>query len=151
MNHLHFCDFGAGHLYECPGSAVRLFEKEPTVCMCEDHGTPLDEGNHRACSVERLSCPEHRREQLKALGYEVDNLPDPGSREGISNLFTDAHGNSVVGWCAWCLADFHCVCEAHAHRADHMAACPAFDELRNNRAMIELLNALDQDEDEIEF
>lgn len=42
MSHHHFCDY-AGHYLECEGTAVRLFAPEPSICMCMNHGVPMED------------------------------------------------------------------------------------------------------------
>jgi len=47
--------------------ALRLADKEPTVCTCHSCRAPLEQGNHSRCKnlVEIVACPEHREEQLR--------------------------------------------------------------------------------------
>lgn len=59
--HRHAC--GHGHYWDCEGSAVRDHESEPTVCMCLEHGVPMESGDHSECSTEILTCSEHRSQQ----------------------------------------------------------------------------------------
>ena len=61
--HRHACDYG--HYWECAGTAVRLGSSEPTICMCLDHGVPMEQDDHSTCSIEVLTCPEHRAQQLQ--------------------------------------------------------------------------------------
>ena len=89
MSHRHFCDF-AGHYWECDGTAVRLLAPEASVCICLDHGVPMDEGDHSNCSVELLSCPEHRAEQMTAMGYDPSYTIEPSSESEQSSMFIDA-------------------------------------------------------------
>ena len=84
MSHRHFCDF-AGHYWDCEGTATRLFAPEPSVCMCLGHGVPMEEGDHRECSVELLSCPEHREEQRRNM--EEASKAEPNIPEGWEELF----------------------------------------------------------------
>jgi len=67
MNHRHFCDF-TGHYWEFQGIATRLFAAEPSICMCLDCGSPMEQEQHSDCSVELLSCPAHRAGQMRAMG-----------------------------------------------------------------------------------
>ena len=75
ISHRHYCDF-AGHDWLCEGKALRPLagDTELSVCMCRDHGVPMEEGDHSNCMVELLACPEHIDEQLRRMGYE------PGTR-----------------------------------------------------------------------
>jgi hypothetical protein len=47
--------------------ALRLGDKEPSVCTCHSCRLPLEQGDHSGCKnlVELLACPEHRDEQLR--------------------------------------------------------------------------------------
>ena len=65
MSHRHFCDVG-GHWWECSGKALRpnARQTEASVCMCSTHKVPMEEGDHSACRVELLACPDHRDSDL---------------------------------------------------------------------------------------
>ena len=62
--HRHACDYG--HYWECEGTAVRMESTEPSVCMCLNHGVPMEQGDHSNCSTEIITCPKHRAEQMNA-------------------------------------------------------------------------------------
>ena len=66
MSHRHFCDV-TGHLWECSGTAMRLGDKEPSVCVCHGCRAPLEHGDHSRCKnlMEIVACGEHRDEQLR--------------------------------------------------------------------------------------
>ena len=66
MSHQHFCDV-ASHRWDCNGAALRLGDKEPSVCVCHACRAPLEEGDHSRCKniMEIVACPEHRNEQLR--------------------------------------------------------------------------------------
>ena len=66
MSHRHQCDVG-GHMWECSGAAMRLGQKEPTVCTCHSCRAPLEQGDHSHCKnlVEIVACREHKDEQLR--------------------------------------------------------------------------------------
>jgi|ERR1035437_1312037 hypothetical protein len=131
MSHRHFCEF-AGHEWECEGTAVRLFAPEASVCMCMDHGVPMEEGDHSACSIELISCPEHRDEQMRAMGYEPGYTIEPRPEDAEqSSMFTDEKGNRTVGFCLWCNCDFYSAEEVKAHNSNGMAACQVFQELKD--------------------
>jgi len=68
MRHRHFCDV-AGHWFECDGKALRRGDIEPSVCMCDTCGLPLEEGDHSQCQnlVELVACPEHRDEERRRM------------------------------------------------------------------------------------
>ena len=155
MSHRHWCDY-AGHYWECDGAAVRLLAPEASVCVCLDHGVPMDEGDHSNCSVELLSCREHRDEQMKAMGYDPSYTIQPSTESERSSMFIDAEGNHTVGFCLWCGKNFYSMEEERQHTDNEMAECAEFqqckDEVRANtpggRIYIPpLLQALFDDED----
>jgi len=131
MSHRHFCDF-AGHYWDCEGTATRLFAPKPSVCMCMGHGVPMEEGDHSECSVELLSCPEHRADQMRAMGHEPGYTIErpPEDAEG-SSMFKDAEGNPTIGFCIWCGKDYYTMDDVGVHNADEMANCPMFQELKD--------------------
>jgi hypothetical protein len=61
--------------------------------MCLDHDVPMEEGDHSTCSVELLSCLEHRADQMRAMGY------DPSAAAGEECLGTVLI--LVLEACAW--------------------------------------------------
>lgn len=131
MTHRHFCDF-AGHYWDCEGMATRLLRAEATVCMCLNHGVPMDEGEHSECSVELLSCPEHRDEQMLAMGYEPGYTEEPPAQDaGPSSMFQDEDGNPIVGFCLWCDANFYSNEEWEFHTSNEMANCAVFQQLKD--------------------
>jgi hypothetical protein len=130
MTHRHFCDF-AGHYWDCEGIAKRLLRAVPSVCICMNHGVPMEDGDHSECSVELLSCPEHRDEQMRAMGYEPGYAEEPPAQDEPSSMFQDEAGNPIVGFCLWCDKDFYSMEEHEAHTADGMANCPVFQELKD--------------------
>jgi len=136
MSHRHFCDF-AGHYWNCDGTATRIFAPEVSVCMCLTHGVPMEEGDHSECSIELLSCPEHRDDQLRAMGYEpgdMSELPLPVESEK-SQMFTDKDGNPTIGFCLWCGEDFYTMDEVEAHNADDMRECPVYQQSKDELCM----------------
>jgi hypothetical protein len=143
MSHRHFCDF-AGHYWECEGTATRLFAPEPSICMCLNHGVPMSVGQHCECSVELLSCPEHRADQMRAMGYEPGQVPaqPPAADAEESSMFKDADGNPIVGFCLWCNRDFYSMEEVEAHNADGMANCTVFQELKDEHCMPPVMQAM---------
>jgi hypothetical protein len=144
MSHRHFCEF-AGHHWDCQGSAVRqlLGDTEPSVCMCLSHGVPMEQGDHSECSIELLACPDHRAEQMRAMGYEPGQPISPPSDEPEdSSLFRDLNENRTIGLCLWCGQDFYSMDEVEAHDADDMAKCPAFQELKGQQCMPPVLQAM---------
>ena len=143
MCHRHFCELGSGHYYECCGTAIQIFELEATACTCPDHGTPVAEEDHSKCSVERLPCPEHRCEFLTAKGFDPDHLPDPDSILTVLSLFTDNARFPIAGWCVWCLTEFRSFKELEDHKADLWEFCSAFENLRNDKRVVEFLESLD--------
>jgi len=57
------------HWFECNGKVLRRGDMEPSVCICDTCGLPLEEGDHGRCQkfVELVSCPEHRDEERRSL------------------------------------------------------------------------------------
>jgi len=143
VSHRHFCPYSK-HFFECDGTAIRLFDREPTTCLCPDHGTPIEEGNHSDCSIDHVTCPEHRRAHLIALGHNPDDPPDPVSLLSVLPLFSDADLYPLAGWCHWCLAEFRCRDRFESHKGDLWNNCLAFEALRNNKFVVEFLDAMDE-------
>jgi len=146
MAHLHWCDV-AGHEWECQGSALRPLrgDTEPTPCSCLHHQSPMEDGrDHSECSIELLACPEHRDQQLLAMGYEPGQVPalPPADDEEKSSMFRDAEGKPTVGFCLWCNRDFYSMEEVEAHNADGMANCPVSQDLKGEHCMPPVLQAM---------
>jgi hypothetical protein len=143
MSHRHWCDF-AGHYWECDGSAIRLFAAEPTACMCLDHQTSMEDGiDHRECSVELLACPEHRDEQMRAMGYEPGYfIEDSATGQNDGPMFHDDDGNPGIGMCLWCAKVFLNLDEMTAHNANDMAACDVFQQSKDEHCMPPVLQLL---------
>jgi len=53
LSHLHFCDI-IGHQWTC----------DETTCFCIC-GLLMEEGDHSACPIELLACPEHQGNDLQ--------------------------------------------------------------------------------------
>lgn len=150
MSHRHWCDY-AGHYWECFGTAIRLFRAEPSVCMCIQHAMPMEQGDHSACSIELLSCPEHRADHMRAMGHDPDYvIPSSPEDTEPSSLFRDAEGRKTIGFCLWCGCDFYTIEEHEAHIADDMAACLAFQELKDEHCMPPVLQQMLEDVGPIE-
>jgi hypothetical protein len=124
MRHRHWCDYG-GHYWECAGTAVRLFQAEPSVCMCLFHGVPMEEGDHSECSVELLSCPTHCAEQMRATGYDPDFVIEKQDQD--TRTWRDAQENPIVGFCAWCGRNFYSLEDHYGHWGDPIL-CTAYNE-----------------------
>jgi hypothetical protein len=144
--HKHWCDV-RGHEWECQGTAVRPLrgDTEPTPCYCFNHqGVLMEDGDHSQCSIELLACPEHRDQQLRAMSYEPGQVPGhvPADDAEESAMFKDAEGRKTVGFCLWCNKDFYSMEEHEAHTADEMAACPGFQELKNEHCMPPVLQMM---------
>jgi hypothetical protein len=58
MSHTHFCDI-AGHPWQC--------ESRECICLCQK---PMEQGDHRHCSIELRACPEHDDEQFSIVDRE---------------------------------------------------------------------------------
>src|ERR1019366_3773760 len=90
MSHRHACD--AGHYWDCFGTALRplMGDTEPSVCMCIRHRVPMEVGDHSACSIELLACPEHREEQRLGMveaSKRRANSGDTTTTDGCDELF----------------------------------------------------------------
>jgi len=144
MSHRHFCDF-AGHYWPCEGSAVRLFagDSEPSVCMCLIHREPMEQGDHSECSIELLSCPEHRADQMRAMGHEPEYTYETTTDETERMLmFIDKDGNPAAAVCLWCGQGFKSMEKVQAHNADDMADCPIHQQLKGEQCLPPLLEAM---------
>ena len=144
--HRHWCDV-SGHEWECHGTAFRPLrgDIEPTPCYCLQHQSQMEDGrDHSLCSIELLACPEHRDQQLPAMGYEPGQEPPQRSaaESEESSLFKDAEGNDIVGFCLWCNCNFYFMDEVEAHNADEMANCPVFQELKDQHCGPPVLHAM---------
>lgn len=104
--HKHACDYG--HYWDCNGTAIRIGDSEPSVCMCLDHNTPMEVGDHAACIIEILTCPFHRQ------NAGMDGTPtgvEPKAEDGWvpiqcpNNLdkMLDDMVHSDEPRCGWCL------------------------------------------------
>jgi hypothetical protein len=90
MSHRHACD--AGHYWDCFGTALRplMGDTEPSVCMCIRHRVPMEVGDHSACSIELLACPEHREEQRRRMEEPNEAVTDgeeTTTTDGCDELF----------------------------------------------------------------
>lgn len=145
MSHRHFCDY-EGHYWDCEGPAVRLFAPEASVCMCLNHGVPMEEGDHSECSVELLSCPKHRADHMRAMGYDPEYTVEPRDQDAEgSPMFKDEAGIRIVGFCLWCNKNFYSMDESEAHTANEMADCPVFQELKDQHFMPPVLEMMLED------
>ena len=103
----------------------------------------MEVGDHSECSIELLACPAHRDDQMRAMGYEPGlTVAPPNADHEEPSMFQDAEGNKTVGFCLWCNKDFYTMEDHEAHTADEMAACPAFQELKDERCMPPVLQAM---------
>jgi hypothetical protein len=144
MSHRHFCDF-AGHYWPCEGSAVRLFagDSEPSVCMCLIHQVPMEQGDHTECPIELLACPEHRADQMRAMGHEPEyTYGETRDETEQPSMFMDREGNPTAGFCLWCGRDFYSMAEVEAHNADNMADCPIHQQLKGEQCLPPVLQAM---------
>lgn len=154
MSHRHFCD-ALGHDWNCDGKALRpdTGDTEPSVCMCQLHQVPMDEGDHSSCPVELLACPVHRDEQQKKMEEPASTLCQDAldiDQDAATNEWRDKDGNPIVGFCLWCNLDFYTMEEAQSHEANNSAACPAFQEFINeqSRSSALLVDAEPRDDDD---
>lgn len=111
MSHRHYCDY-AGHHWQCDGAALRGADTEPSLCMCFDHGVPMEDGDHSRCTIELVACSEHRE---AGLVPGADELPPCGAnaaaRKGrimnppwqrLRRALRRASRRGFVGACVWC-------------------------------------------------
>ena len=150
--HKHWCDF-AGHEWECSGAARRLYRNKPTPCVCLQHGTSMDDGDHSACSIELIACPEHHDDQMRAMGYDpAKGWPEQPEGSEESSMFRDAEGKPTIGFCLWCGRDFYTMEEHETHFSVDGPLCPVYEELKAENCMppglAALLEAADLDEPE---
>jgi len=107
----------------------------------------MEEGDHTECPVELLACPEHMEEQLRRMGYEpgTSNMPHRSEATPEEIPFKDENGNRTVGFCLWCNKDFYSMEEVEAHNANDMAACPVFQQLKDEHCMPPVLQMMFED------
>jgi predicted sulfurtransferase len=55
------------HWWDCDGKALRSGDREPSVCVCDACGLPLEEGDHTKCDRmgEDVTCPQHIEEEKR--------------------------------------------------------------------------------------
>ena len=110
MSHRHLCDV-TDHLWDCDGTAVRLGQKEPTVCTCHSCRLPLEQGDHSHCKnlVELVACAEHRDEQLLRLEEAEKEFERRATEFGLTEKWErlkalplgpekDALADEIVKW-----------------------------------------------------
>jgi hypothetical protein len=95
----------------------------------------MEEGDHSTCSVELLSCLEHRADQMRAMGHDPSYTIEPSPESDQSSMFTDSEGNHTVGFCLWCGRDFYCMEEVENHNANDMAGCAEFQRCKDTVRM----------------
>lgn len=128
--HRHFCDF-KDHYWDCNGKAYRPLTgyAEPTICVCADHGVPMENGNHSVCTAELLACPKHCDEQLRAMGYEpgTSNMPQLPT-EDETEPWRGMNGEPIIGFCLLCGKDYHTYEEFRAHVENDSAECAPYQD-----------------------
>jgi hypothetical protein len=93
-----------------------MAHREHTSCMCLQHGDSMVQGDHTACIVELLACPEHRDEQLLQIG-KVDT----------SDLISVETGPTLsIGFCLSCGRDFNTLDEVRMHSGQNTEARQVF-------------------------
>jgi hypothetical protein len=104
----------------------------------------MEGGDHSQCTVELLACPEHRDEELRAMGYEpgTSNMPQPMED---ASVFTDEAGNLIVGFCLWCDKDFYSFEEIEVHNGNGSEGCPVFQQFKDEQCMPPVLQAMLED------
>lgn len=92
----------------------------------------MEEGDHSNCSVELFSCPEHRADHMRVMGYDPDYMvPTSPDTDEPSPMFRDAEGNRTCGFCLWCNRDFYSIEEWREHTENDMANCEVFQKLKD--------------------
>ena len=108
MTHRHACSHG--HYWECEGTAVRIGDSIPSLCMCIDHREPMEQGNHSECTIELLDCPTHRNEHTAPSDGETNDIPVedgwvpikvPDNLEEMFQAWKDS-SEPNIGWCLMC-------------------------------------------------
>ena len=111
MSHKHWCDV-AGHEWECDGTAVRRFTDQPTICMCFDHGVPMEHGDHSACTIELLPCSAHKDALTTIPDVASQPMEDyvnegsvpiqfPVNLEEMLDAWIES-SEPNIGWCLMC-------------------------------------------------
>lgn len=131
MGHKYFCEI-CGHEWECECVAVHEFVPEKfQVCICKACQLPMDEGDHRDCPVQALTCPEHlpytsTKENAKGVPITVP----PDAEEKVERAFSQLETYEAA--CFWCGHGY----DEYSPKAEdeHFAYnCPdAPEELREN-------------------
>jgi len=91
----------------------------------------MEDGDHSLCPVELLACPEHREEQLREMDRHARTNSSEDEDDSPNPMFQDKDGNHIVGFCLWCNRDFYISDEVEEHNADNLAACPVFQDLKD--------------------
>jgi hypothetical protein len=103
----------------------------------------MEQGDHSECSIELLSCPEHRADQMRAMGHEPEYTYETTTDETEQmSMFIDKDGNPTLGFCLWCGQDFYSMEEVEAHNADDMADCSIQQQLKGEQCMPPVLRAM---------
>jgi len=89
---------------------MRDYDSQPTECVCIDHGTSMEDGDHSGCTIELLTCPLHLNaptdpssDQANEPQTEEDWVPimAPLDLEEMFNAWiNDSEPN--IGWCLIC-------------------------------------------------
>ncbi len=95
ISHRHYCELG-GHYWQCDGVAVRGSDAEPSLCMCFDHDVPMEQGDHRGCTVELLACPDcEANTKFARRRIRIPRHDFPGAAHRAFRC-------RCVGVCLWC-------------------------------------------------
>jgi hypothetical protein len=75
----------------------------------------MEEGDHRECSVKLLACPEHRDQQMLAMGHRPGYAVETPAQDAEEpEMLKDENGNPIFGSCLWCDLTVYSMQE-HAH------------------------------------
>lgn len=101
MGHKYFCEI-CRQEWECECVAVHDFVPEKySVCICKTCHLPMDEGDHRDCPVQSLTCPEHLPQ--KSAKENVRGVPiafPPDVAEKAERAFSQLESYEAA--CFWC-------------------------------------------------
>jgi hypothetical protein len=106
-------------------------DTEASECICLRHQVSMEDGDHSACPVELLACPEHREEQFQKMGVFAGNDLPSSERPAERAMLSDRDGKPIVGFCLWCDMDFYTIDEAFAHNAQDSKACQVFQQWKD--------------------
>jgi hypothetical protein len=97
--------------------------------MCLDCQIRMEDGDHGACSIEFLACPDHRGDQLRGMGFVPGGRSAP-EHEAEDRNAHDKERTSSGRFCFWWGQTFDTVEEMDTHNADTLAQCTVYQQHR---------------------